>query len=152
MIFIEWVFIDLFREGNDNPFQYSCLGNPMDRGAWQAIDHGVAKSWIWLTMHAQGNLEHTQESKYTWMKVEKGQSRGKDSKAQGDSWMLCRCPPTTASYAGVAKPSTPWGVAAPQEWPVTCSWLVRAGLAFPTKWVAAHGRPWFCWVFSGQGW
>ena len=26
-----------------NPFQYSCLGNPMDRGAWQAIDHGVAK-------------------------------------------------------------------------------------------------------------
>ena len=23
-------------EGNDNPFQYSCLGNPMDRGAWQA--------------------------------------------------------------------------------------------------------------------
>ena len=23
-------------EGNDHPFQYSCLGNPMDRGAWQA--------------------------------------------------------------------------------------------------------------------
>ena len=26
-----------------NPFQYSCLGNPMDRGAWQAVGHGVAK-------------------------------------------------------------------------------------------------------------
>ena len=25
------------REGNGNPFQYSCLGNPMDRGAWRAI-------------------------------------------------------------------------------------------------------------------
>ena len=25
------------REGNGNPLQYSCLGNPMDRGAWQAI-------------------------------------------------------------------------------------------------------------------
>ena len=25
---------------NDNPLQYSCLGNPMERGAWQAIDHG----------------------------------------------------------------------------------------------------------------
>ena len=25
------------------PFQYSCLGNPTDRGAWKAIDHGVAK-------------------------------------------------------------------------------------------------------------
>ena len=31
-------------EGNDNPLQYSCLGNSMDRGAWQAIVHGVAKS------------------------------------------------------------------------------------------------------------
>ena len=30
-------------EGNDNPLQYSCLGNPMDRGAWQATFHGVAK-------------------------------------------------------------------------------------------------------------
>ena len=30
--------------GNDNPLQYSCLGNPKDRGAWQAVDHGVAKS------------------------------------------------------------------------------------------------------------
>ena len=30
-------------EGNGNPLQYSCLGNPMDRGAWWAIDHGVAK-------------------------------------------------------------------------------------------------------------
>ena len=31
-------------EGNGNPLQYSCLGNPMDRGTWQAIFHGVAKS------------------------------------------------------------------------------------------------------------
>ena len=30
--------------GNDNPLQYSCLGNPMDRGAWRAIVHGVTKS------------------------------------------------------------------------------------------------------------
>ena len=28
-------------EGNDNPFQYSCLGNPMNKGSWQAIVHGV---------------------------------------------------------------------------------------------------------------
>ena len=32
-------------EGNGNPPQYSCLGNPMDRGAWRAIVHGVTKSW-----------------------------------------------------------------------------------------------------------
>ena len=31
-------------EGNGYPLQYSCLGNPMDRGVWQAIVHGVAKS------------------------------------------------------------------------------------------------------------
>ena len=31
-------------EGNSNPLQYSCLENPMDRGAWQATVHGVAKS------------------------------------------------------------------------------------------------------------
>ena len=30
-------------EGNDNPPQYSCLGNPMDRGAWRAAVHGVTK-------------------------------------------------------------------------------------------------------------
>ena len=31
--------------GNGNPLQYSCLENPMDRGAWWAIVHGVAESW-----------------------------------------------------------------------------------------------------------
>ena len=31
-------------EGNDNPRQDSCLGNPRDRGAWRATVHGVARS------------------------------------------------------------------------------------------------------------
>ena len=31
------------REVNGNPLQYSCLENPMDRGAWQATVHGVTK-------------------------------------------------------------------------------------------------------------
>ena len=30
-------------EGNGNPLQYSCLGNPMDIGAWQATVHGFTK-------------------------------------------------------------------------------------------------------------
>ena len=29
---------------HDDPLQYSCLGNPLDRGAWQATVHGVTKS------------------------------------------------------------------------------------------------------------
>ena len=32
-----------------NPLQYSCLENPMDRGAWWATVHGVAKSWTQLS-------------------------------------------------------------------------------------------------------
>ena len=43
------------REGNGNPFLYSCLENPVDRGAWWAAVHGVAQSWArlkHLRMHA----------------------------------------------------------------------------------------------------
>ena len=36
-------------EGNDNPLQYSCLENPMDRGAWQATVHGITKSQTGLS-------------------------------------------------------------------------------------------------------
>ena len=37
--------------GNGNLFQYSCLGNPMDRDWWAAV-HGIAKSQTWLSTHA----------------------------------------------------------------------------------------------------
>ena len=40
------------RVGNGNPLQYSCLENSMDRGAWWATVHGIAKSWTQLTTHA----------------------------------------------------------------------------------------------------
>ena len=36
-------------EGHGNPVQYSCLGNPMHRGAWRATVHSVAKSWAEAT-------------------------------------------------------------------------------------------------------
>ena len=36
-------------EGNGNPLQYSCLGNIMGRGAWQATVHGVTKSQTGLS-------------------------------------------------------------------------------------------------------
>ena len=35
-------------EGNGNPLQYSCLKNPMDRGAWWATVHRITKSWTRL--------------------------------------------------------------------------------------------------------
>ena len=35
---------DTLGEGNGNPLQYSCLGNPMDRGTWQATVHGIEEN------------------------------------------------------------------------------------------------------------
>ena len=35
------------------PFQYSCLENPMDRGAWQAAVYKIAESWTEVTSHAR---------------------------------------------------------------------------------------------------
>ena len=48
------------REGNGNPFQYTCLRNPIDRGTWQATVHGVTKPFL-----SPGYLP-TQGSSPTW--------------------------------------------------------------------------------------
>ena len=42
-------------EGNGNPLLYSRLENPMDRGAWWATVHGVARNWTHLSIHAPIN-------------------------------------------------------------------------------------------------
>ena len=39
---------------NGNPLQYSCLGNPVDRGAWRAIVPRITKSWMRLSTHIEG--------------------------------------------------------------------------------------------------
>ena len=43
---------------NGYPLQYSCLENPMDRGAWQAIVHGAVKSQTPLSDQAQSSYEY----------------------------------------------------------------------------------------------
>ena len=50
-------------EGNGRLLQYSCLGNLMDGGAWQATVHRVAKSWTWLT----NNNTHTHTHMFNWI-------------------------------------------------------------------------------------
>ena len=44
MFFLKLCTNDYIGEGNGDPLQYSCLENPMDRGAWWAAVHGMAKS------------------------------------------------------------------------------------------------------------
>ena len=39
--------------GNGNLLQYSCLGHPMDREAWQAVVLGATKSWTQLSRHTR---------------------------------------------------------------------------------------------------
>ena len=46
-------------EGNDNPLQYSCLENSMNRGAWQATVHGVARVGHDLATKPQPPLHRT---------------------------------------------------------------------------------------------
>ena len=61
------------REGNGAPLQYSCLENPMDRGAWRAAVHGVARSRTRLSnftfnfhLHALEKEMATHSSVLTW--------------------------------------------------------------------------------------
>ena len=44
--------------GHGNPLQYSCLENPMDRGAWWATVHGVSESWIRLRPLSTASQSH----------------------------------------------------------------------------------------------
>ena len=46
--FDPWVVGSFPGGGNGNPLRYPCLENPVDRGAWRATVHGVAKSRTWL--------------------------------------------------------------------------------------------------------
>ena len=51
--------------GSGNSLQYSCLGNPMDRGAQLATVHRVAKSWACLSTHANSIGGHLMDSPWS---------------------------------------------------------------------------------------
>ena len=59
-------------EGNSNPLQYSCLENPMDRGAWQATDHRAAES------DTTRDLAHTRRFSLSSVLESPGGSAGKE--------------------------------------------------------------------------
>ena len=59
-------FTQTHGEGDGNPLQYSCLKNSMDRGAWRATVHGVAKSWTRLSdfTHTHMSIESVMPSNH----------------------------------------------------------------------------------------
>ena len=70
-------------EGNGIPLQYSCLENPMDREAWWAAVHGVAKSQTGLSdftfpfhFHALEKAMATHSSVLAWRMTETGEPGG----------------------------------------------------------------------------
>ena len=94
-------------EGNGNPIQNSCLRNPMDRGAWWATVHEIAKSWIPLNTHTHTHphthtLTHTQTLKWRESQMKTGVMLPQDrelSEVSREAWsrfclelsVLCYC-------------------------------------------------------------
>ena len=80
-------------EGNSNPLQYSCLENPMDRGAWGAPVHRVAKSWTWLKwlfMHAHTTEDWYPLSRSRWCCGEAPWARTLWRRERAETWReLC---------------------------------------------------------------
>ena len=72
------------RKGNSNPLQYYCLESPMDRGAWQATVHGVAKELD--TTERLSTQHHTQSWGDCWRIRYKGIWVSLDQKV--GSWLL----------------------------------------------------------------
>ena len=68
-------------EGNGNPLQYSCLGNLMDRGAWQTTVHGFAKSCKESEKTEQPTL-----SLFFSLRAEDQNDMG-DGRREGASWL-----------------------------------------------------------------
>ena len=83
VVFILAILVSVVREGDGTPLQYSCLENLMDRGAWWAAVHGVAKSWTRLSdfaftfhFHALENETATHSSVIAWRIPGKGEPGG----------------------------------------------------------------------------
>ena len=95
--------------GEGTPLQYSCLGTPMDGGAWWAAIHGVTKSWTWLRdftfhFHAWEKEMATHSSDPAWRISGTGEPGGLPSvwsRRVGHDWS------DLAAAAAAAAPALP---------------------------------------------
>ena len=88
-----WLSTGPIGEGNGTPLQYSCLENPMDRAAWWATVHGVAKSWARLSdftltfhFHALEKEMATHSSVLAWRIPGMGEPGGLPSAGSHRVW------------------------------------------------------------------
>ena len=112
-------------EGNGTPLQYSCLENPMDGGAWQAVVHGVSKSRTWLSDFPPFPLNTV------WILGEGGHFLLRGWQAFSDegyksipntcSWMVI-CFAVAQSLTHVRLFATPWTAACQASLSFTISW------------------------------
>ena len=118
-------------EGNGTPLQYSCLETPMDRGAWWAAVHGVAKSQIQLSnltvtfhFHALEKEMATHSSVLAWRIPGAGKSGGLPSMGShrvGHDW-------SDLAAAAVILQSPPWP---PHPFHFPCHCLVQCSCSGP---------------------
>ena len=108
--------------GNGNPLRYSYLENSLDKGAWQATVHGVAKSWTWLSMRAC-----TQTHTHTHTQHPMGSSWDRPSPH-------VLCPPLLCRKGVFSKP--PWVTKAwlKNKWLNRCKHLVIKQLLGERNW------------------
>ena len=72
-------------EGNGNPLQYSCLENPLDRGAWWSAVHKVTQSWTQLKRHSSSSRQHIKKQRHYF--ANKGPSRQGYGFSSSHIWM-----------------------------------------------------------------
>ena len=80
--------------GNGNPLQYSCLENPMDRGAWRETVHRVTKSQTWLSTHTQ----HSAAAVVLWGFSHYTKSCGRDTASVPTSFHFIRFSSTLRDF------------------------------------------------------
>ena len=81
--------------GHGNPLQYSCCGNPKDRGAWQAMVHGVTKRWTQLkrlSTHAHTSCRKDRTHKGRLQKTQTGEIQPPNEALFGEGHRMEVCP------------------------------------------------------------
>ena len=98
-------FMHKIGEGNGTPLQYSCLENPMDRGAWKAAVHGVTEGWTQLSdftstfhFHALEKDMATHSSVLAWRIPGMGSLVGCHLWGRTESWTRLKRLSSRAAY------------------------------------------------------